>query len=89
MSVVTVYPDTSVEEEEVLMSQHQVRRLPVVENGNLVGMLALGDLAVQQQSDQKAGAALSEIFEKDHFIKQGKRPFSNGRFIMALIAVYH
>lgn len=64
--VVTVSPDASVEEAAALMSQHQVRRLPVVENGNLVGMLALGDLAVQQQSDQKAGAALSEISEKDH-----------------------
>ncbi|WP_252183665.1 CBS domain-containing protein [Rossellomorea vietnamensis] len=64
--VVTVSPVASVEEAAALMSQNQGRRLPVVENGNLVGMLALGDLAVQQQSDQKAGAALSEISEKDH-----------------------
>ncbi|MGD6968514.1 CBS domain-containing protein [Rossellomorea vietnamensis] len=64
--VVTVSPVASVEEAAALMSQNQVRRLPVVENGNLVGVLALGDLAVQQQSDQKAGAALSEISEKDH-----------------------
>jgi CBS domain-containing protein len=63
--VVTISPQASVEEAAALMSQHQVRRLPVVENGNLVGMLALGDLAVQQQSDQKAGAALTQISEKD------------------------
>jgi CBS domain-containing protein len=65
-NVVTVSPDASVQEAAALMAQNQVRRLPVVENGNLVGMLALGDLAVQQQSDQKAGAALSEISEHDH-----------------------
>lgn len=59
--VVTISPDASVEEASALMSQHQVRRLPVVENGQLVGMLALGDLAVQQQSDQSAGSALSGI----------------------------
>jgi CBS domain-containing protein len=63
--VVTVSPDASVEEAAALMSQHQVRRLPVVENGNLVGMLALGDLAVQQQSDERAGAALSQISAPD------------------------
>ncbi|RIW32763.1 CBS domain-containing protein [Bacillus salacetis] len=64
--VVTVSPEASVEEAAALMSQHQVRRLPVVENGNLVGMLALGDLAVQQQSDEKAGAALTQISERNH-----------------------
>ncbi len=59
--VVTISPDASVEEASAKMSQHQIRRLPVVENGQLVGMLALGDLAVQQQSDHSAGSALSGI----------------------------
>jgi CBS domain-containing protein len=45
------------------MSQHQVRRLPVVENGQLVGMIALGDLSVQKKSDQSAEGALSQISE--------------------------
>ncbi|MEL3972913.1 CBS domain-containing protein [Rossellomorea oryzaecorticis] len=62
-NVVTISPDASAEEAAALMSQHQVRRLPVVENGNLVGMLALGDLAVQQKSDQSAGGALTQISE--------------------------
>lgn len=59
--VITVSPDPSVEEAAALMSQNQVRCLQVVENGNMAGMLALGDLAVQLQSHQKSGAALSEI----------------------------
>ncbi|XXM71570.1 CBS domain-containing protein [Lysinibacillus sphaericus] len=62
-NVVTISPDASAEEAAALMSQNQIRRLPVVENGNLVGMLALGDLAVQQKSDQSAGGALSQISE--------------------------
>ncbi|GAA3330291.1 hypothetical protein GCM10020331_082240 [Ectobacillus funiculus] len=30
------------------MARHQIRRLPVVENGQLVGMLSLGDLAIEK-----------------------------------------
>ncbi len=60
-NVVTISPDASLQEASALMAQNQVRRLPVVENGQLVGMLALGDLAVQQQSDESAGDALSNI----------------------------
>lgn len=47
------------------MAQHQIRRLPVIENGNLVGILSLGDLAVQEQSDESAGEALSQISQND------------------------
>lgn len=54
-------PDMSVHEAAELMSKNQIRRLPVVENGNLVGIVALGDLAVQSQSDMEAGDALSTI----------------------------
>ncbi len=62
-SVVSISPDASVEDAAALMSQHQVRRLPVVENGQLVGMLAIGDLAVREKSDESAGSALSQISE--------------------------
>ena len=31
------------------MAQHQIRRLPVVDSGQLIGMLALGDLAIRNQ----------------------------------------
>lgn len=43
------------------MAQYQIRRLPVVENGQLVGMLALGDLATRESADDQAGFALGEI----------------------------
>lgn len=36
---------------EEKMGQYQIRRIPVVENGKLVGMLTLGDLAKNEQVD--------------------------------------
>ncbi len=43
---VTVTPDTDSEEATRVMAREQVRRLPVVEEGCLVGMLSLGDIAM-------------------------------------------
>ena len=57
---VTVTPDTDMNQAAQLMAQHQVRRLPVVEGGRLVGMLSLGDLAVEGDT-REAGQALKEI----------------------------
>ena len=44
-----------------LMARSQVRRLPVVEGGRVVGILALSDLARCGQYDMEAAQALSEI----------------------------
>lgn len=44
-----------------VMAQHQIRRLPIVENNQLVGIVALGDLATNQMSDEAAGHALTNI----------------------------
>jgi CBS domain-containing protein len=63
-NLITVSPDTSVQEAAQLMAKHQIRRLPVVENGKLVGMVSLGDLAINENSDESAGHALSEISEQ-------------------------
>jgi len=45
------------------MAARQVRRLPVVEGGKLVGMLSLGDLSRSHAFDMEASQALSEISE--------------------------
>jgi CBS domain-containing protein len=63
--VTTVSSDTSIEEAAKLMAQKQIRRLPIVENGKLQGVVAIGDLAVYKYSDEQAGKALSEISESD------------------------
>src|SRR5213593_226841 len=45
--LVTVDPEQDLDEALALMAQHQVRRLPVVEEGRLVGMLAQADVAFE------------------------------------------
>jgi len=44
-----------------LMGREQVRRLPVVENGKLCGMVSLGDLANREEISIEAGDALADI----------------------------
>ena len=44
-----------------LMGREQVRRLPVMENGRLCGMISLGDLAMKEESSIEAADALTEI----------------------------
>ncbi|BDG35020.1 CBS domain-containing protein [Saccharococcus caldoxylosilyticus] len=63
--LITVTPDASVQEAAEQMARHQIRRLPVVENGRLVGIVSLGDLATNRYSDESAGRALTEISERD------------------------
>ena len=59
--VVTARPDMSTKEAAKLMSEHQVRRLPVVENNRLVGIVSIGDLAVKDGDDRRMGDALEDI----------------------------
>lgn len=59
-----VYDDEPVERAAELMSQHQVRRLPVVNRDKrLVGIVALGDIAVDRAELKPAAEALSAISE--------------------------
>lgn len=60
-NVVKGSKEMSVEEAVRLMSQHQIRRLPIVEDDKLVGIVSLGDLAVNNQSTYEAGQALKNI----------------------------
>lgn len=61
--VVWVEPTATAALAARLMSKQQVRRLPVVEEGRLVGMLSLADLARSHRYDMEAAQALSEISE--------------------------
>ncbi len=53
--------DMEVEAALDLMGDVQVRRLPVVENGKLVGFVALGDMAVNSRFNRAAEEALTDI----------------------------
>jgi CBS domain-containing protein len=57
-----VYEDQSIDDAAKMMSERQVRRLPVVDrNKRLVGIVALGDFAVESSEIRPAAEALSEI----------------------------
>ena len=62
-AVVTATPDMSTREAAELMSEHQIRRLPVVEAERLVGIVSLGDLAVKEGKDSRSGDTLQSISE--------------------------
>lgn len=60
----TVPPDADVREAARRMAAEQVRRLPVVEDGRLVGILSLGDLARCGRCEMEVSRALTVI--SDH-----------------------
>ena len=59
--IVSARPDTEASQAIELMGSRQIRRLPILENGKLCGMVSLGDLATVQETAQGAGGALTEI----------------------------
>ena len=59
-NLIGVDADADVHEAMRLMRQHAVRRLPVLENGQVAGIVSLGDLAMQDEPDL-AFAQLSAI----------------------------
>ena len=62
-NIICISPDMSTHEAADLMSEHQVRRLPVVENERIVGIVSLGDLAVKEAKDRRIGDTLEHISE--------------------------
>ncbi|NUW38935.1 CBS domain-containing protein [Nonomuraea rhodomycinica] len=54
-SVEAVGPDTSLDQAVQLMRTHAVRRLPVVESGQAVGIVSLGDLAMERDPESALG----------------------------------
>lgn len=60
-AVVSATPDMDTGAAAHLMGRRQIRRLPVVENGRLCGMVSLGDLAAREESTYDAADALEAI----------------------------
>jgi acetoin utilization protein AcuB len=50
-NVITIQPECPLADAYQLMTNSQIRRLPVVENGRLVGIVTLGDLRGARPSD--------------------------------------
>ena len=56
-NLIGVDVDADTSEAARLMREHAVRRLPVIENGQVAGIVSLGDLAMQDDS----ASALAEV----------------------------
>ena len=59
--IITAQPFDDIEKAVQLMSEDQVRRLPVMDNGRIVGIVALSDMARSCNCEMEAAEALSEI----------------------------
>lgn len=57
----TVTPDTELADARAMMAEKRIRRLPVVKDGTLIGMVSLGDVAIGSASMRGVGEALAQI----------------------------
>lgn len=62
-SVISVSPEETTADASILMGKHQVRRLPVLENEELVGFVSLADLAFPFPHIQEVSEAIQSISE--------------------------
>jgi len=60
-NLTTVTPDMDVHKVADIMASKQIRRLPIVENNQLVGIVSIGDMAVEDIFENEAGEALHTI----------------------------
>lgn len=58
---ITVGPETDVEDAADLMADNQVRRLPVVHDGKVAGIISLGDLAVDVGEPEMVAEVLEQV----------------------------
>ena len=61
----TVKPEADLSSALALMKKQQIRRLPVMEDNKLVGMLSIGDIAVRSDYNMEMSEAISEISMPD------------------------
>jgi CBS domain-containing protein len=66
--VITINPDMTLPEAHRLMTDHKIRRLPVIENGRLVGIVTLGDV---REAEPSSATSLS-IWEVNYLLAKLK-----------------
>jgi CBS domain-containing protein len=54
-------PDMNVQDAARIMSEKQIRRLPIVENNSIVGIVSLGDISLEPSQQRCAESALKNI----------------------------
>lgn len=60
-------PDMNIKDAAEIMSREQIRRLPIVENNSLVGIVALSDISLEPSLSNKAEDTLRDISKPNHF----------------------
>lgn len=60
-SPATGSPEMDVHDAARMMSEKQIRRLPIIDNNNIVGIVALGDISVEPNLQDNAQDALKDI----------------------------
>ena len=64
--VIKTTPDTEIEDVESTMSKNQIRRVPVIENNKIVGIITIGDLAQNKDiSCKEVGTTIECICKCD------------------------
>ena len=69
--LVTGTPDMTADQAAQMMAKEQIRRLPIVDNGKLVGIVSMADLATHRETMDEAGFAISQISEPTTHHSQG------------------
>jgi CBS domain-containing protein len=59
--IISIKPDTDIKEVADLMAKEQIRRLPVLKDGKLVGIVSMADLATQKSTKDEAGHAIAGV----------------------------
>lgn len=62
-NLVVANPDMDVSDAASIMSDRQIRRLPIVDNNSLVGIVSLGDISLEPTARGNAEEALKNISE--------------------------
>jgi acetoin utilization protein AcuB len=64
--LITITPQTTLPEVQRIMFEHNIRRLPVMSSGKLVGIVTLGDVREAKPSD----ATTLSIYELNYLLDQ-------------------
>jgi len=73
----TIEQDADIEAAADLMARHKIRRLPVVEDGTIIGMISLGDISVKSEEGQ-ASEVLEDVSKGVKQSEGGNRKESRG-----------
>lgn len=60
-------PEMNVHDAAKIMSEKQIRRLPIVENNSLVGIVALGDISLEPTLQDNAEETLKNVSKPNSF----------------------